>query len=38
MPHTTGHATTGTRLLLDLTHVAAGAVVIPAVAKRLQSA
>jgi peptidoglycan/LPS O-acetylase OafA/YrhL len=35
LPHTTGHATTATRLVLDLTHVVAAAIVIPAIAHRL---
>lgn len=34
-PITTGYATTGTRLVLALTHVVAAAIVIPAVARRL---
>jgi hypothetical protein len=35
LPHTTGHATTATRLVLDLTHVVVAAIVIPVVAARL---
>ena len=34
-PHTTGHATVATRLVLDLTHVVAAAIVIPALARVL---
>jgi hypothetical protein len=34
-PHTTGHATTATRLVLDLTHLVAAAIVIPTIAYRL---
>lgn len=32
LPHTTGHATTATRLVLDLTHMVAAAIVIPPLA------
>ena len=35
LPHTTGHATTATRLVLDLTHIAAALVIVPAIADRL---
>ena len=35
-PVTTGHATTATRVVLALTHVVAAAIVIPALAARLQ--
>jgi hypothetical protein len=34
-PLTTGYATTATRLVLELTHVVAAAIVIPVMAKRL---
>ena len=34
-PLTTGHATTATRLVLEVTHVVGAAIVIPAVAHRL---
>jgi hypothetical protein len=34
-PITTGYATTATRLVLELTHVVAAAIVIPALAWRL---
>jgi hypothetical protein len=35
LPHTTHNATTATRLVLDLTHVVAAAIVIPALASAL---
>ena len=35
LPHTTRHATTATRLVLDLTHVVAAAVIVQAIAYRL---
>jgi hypothetical protein len=35
-PITTGHATTATRLVLEVTHVIGAAIVIPAVAYRLE--
>jgi hypothetical protein len=37
-PATTGYATTATRFVLDLTHVVAAAIVIPAIARRLRTA
>ncbi len=36
LPHTTGHATVATRLVLDLTHVVAAAIVIPPLTRVLQ--